>query len=205
MFTHNSNEVSIAFRKPEKQPIDKKPTGLWFAEDASWLDFCRTEQACSEAVYGEMGDAPADRGIHQWDVRTYHHYLDIDMSKIALLDTPERLARFTEEFTYKGDDPMGQMKAMMGMGIDWSEVATKYDGIFIPEAARQAAVRGTQPMSMDWLATYDAGSGCVWSKNAIKECRLCTPNELNQLGVKPLSSADKVSKRPSQWSANVGH
>ncbi len=205
MFTHNSSDAVINFKAPAKQPVDKKPAGLWFAQDNAWIEFARRESITSAMHDDDMLDDPASKGSKPWDIRPYHHNLELDMSKILVLDSAEKIYAFNEEFTYSGTDRQGQMKAMLGQGIDWAKVAQKHDGIFIPEKAlAEMPPLEEMPMELLWVASYDVGSGCVWNKDAIKECKLCTPEQLAELGVDNASMAEKVTQRPSQWSTKLG-
>jgi len=139
MYTHNSNTPLATLKFSDlTQASGIKPKGFWFALDDSWHDWCSSE------------------GMTSW-IGKYDIAVDLDMSNMAILDTPLKVLAFDSK--YKTDH--------FGLN-NWCMVADDYDGYYMSEEM-VFKFRLTQL----WVNALDIPSGCIWNKKpVIKVTRL---------------------------------
>ena len=140
--------------KPRPTPKDhhgSKPTGLWLSvvsEDGgdSWSDYCKTT------------DTP---------LKCWRTELLLNDDTIRWVRTPAEIDELTIEYGYCRVPEAEMFKDMIDHTrsvIYWERLAVKYSGIVIaphcPERRRQQDL---------WYYTWDCASGCVWSRNAVRE------------------------------------
>jgi hypothetical protein len=131
-----------------------KPNGMWFSivrEDGSdsWRDYCK------------------GRG---WATKSYRTELLLNRSTVLWMQTEAEIDKLTTEYGYCRVPEAEMHREMVDYtrsAICWKRLAGKYDGIVI---ALDCAERDQQ----EWYcySTWGCASGCVWSRNAIRECRL---------------------------------
>lgn len=142
-----------------------KPTGLWVSDESrgahGWLKWCTAENFRLDTLKYE-----------------YRVKLKPD-ARILYITSSVELDEFTNE--YKAPGPMDEdsvfikrMKKYRStyeppiMGIDWSRVAEKYQGIVISPYiwSMRLETRYT------WYYGWDCASGVIWDKDAIKSFEL---------------------------------
>lgn len=129
-------------KRKYQQEVEWKPNGLWYGIGWAWDDWCRTE----------MPD--------RYKYHKKHFFLDMDMSRILLIDSPEKMTSFAEE--YHRYPSWISKKELRNSWIDWKAVSIAYSGIEI------------SPYRFDfrhkylWYYGWDVSSGCVWDLSAIK-------------------------------------
>jgi hypothetical protein len=93
------------------------------------------------------------REMPEWE-KEDAYLLELDKSNMIVISNYEELLNFHKEF-----------KSENGY-IDWSVVASKYDGIEIAPHIREARWK------INWYSTWDVASGCIWTSNVIKSSKL---------------------------------
>lgn len=155
---HNSKLDSIVFIQPDQQPYEemrafRKPRGLWYGINQSWVEWCSTE---------EPG----------W-VHDHLHEVILDHSKILRVTNIKQFNAFEKEFGMI--DPMIKMleEKMPSFGgfsfgresIDWHKVAEQYSGLEITPYLWE------KRLTSMWYYGWDCASGCVWNANAVKDIK----------------------------------
>ena len=147
---HYAKEV---LRKEDLRPAQQwaehwqKPSGLWMTveqdgEDQCWRSWCEQEGYRLHAL-------------------KHVHEIDVNMTHMLVLDTPEAVIRFDDKYT--------QDKRRHFI-IDWTRVAEDFAGIFI------VPYQWNLRMSMiNWYYSWDCSSGCVWDTSHIRDVRLRLP------------------------------
>jgi hypothetical protein len=124
-----------------------KPDGLWVSADGDddWPSWCKDEdfRDCSKQVATEIV------------LRQDHGLL--------ILKTATAMTLFDREYGLDGEKPFSRRR------IDWPRVASRYTGIII--APYQWTHRLDGQLS-GWYYTWDCASGCIWSPDAVRECRV---------------------------------
>jgi hypothetical protein len=121
-----------------------KPSGLWYQFNNSWINLCIKNNKDAE----HMGRKPH----HAFEIKNYNITLDVDLSEIIILDTPEKVIEFSEKY---------------GNGvffIKWNDVANDYKGIEIPNYKSVSRYK--------WMNSWDISSGCIWDLSAIKNYKV---------------------------------
>jgi hypothetical protein len=127
-----SKNDSITYEKKEQRWKEGfKPEGLWYGIGTSWLDWVRIE-------------------MPEWEDE-HVFKIDVDKSKMLIIDTLEDLYLFTDK--YSGSDGL----------IYWKLVATEYDGIEISPYIREAR----DDERTWWYYPWDVASGCIWGEGVI--------------------------------------
>ena len=139
---HMSQDPNLQFKNvdPQNQPDSFKPKGLWYSMGTEWIEFIETAAG--------MGDRKKD----------YIYNIDTNDSTILTLGK-ENEKMFLKKYGVK-EPTMGKHY----YSIDWSSVATKWDGVEIL----------INPRELDnfWIwSTWDIASGCIWNINGIKSVR----------------------------------
>jgi hypothetical protein len=133
---HHTNEDVIITKDYPSQVNDYKPKGLWYDINLSWLDWC-------------------DGNMPDWTYKN-HFELDIDKSKILLIDTEKKLLEFDNAYSIQ----LTQRSSIKIM--DWESVSKKYSGIEI--SPYQYGCR----YDMLWYYGWDVASGCIWNFDCVK-------------------------------------
>ena len=103
--SHMTKRKALSLKKRYKQSNEEfKPVGLWYSLDDEWAEWCW----CS---------------MPQW-ITKYSHYLEVDLSRILVIETPDDLQRFEDEFSV-------QIRQSRFRSLNWKSVAEKYSGIEI--------------------------------------------------------------------------
>lgn len=122
------------------QRAASKPTGFWYGIDNSWIDWCESE-------------------MPEW-VTPHRYKLDIDMSKVLVVDTIEKMRDInkhvvnTDEYFHK-----------FNYDVDWAYFEKKgYKGIEIPRYMYELRMNH----DFFWYYSWDVASGCIWDTSIIK-------------------------------------
>lgn len=122
------------------QRASSKPTGFWYGIDNAWIDWCESE-------------------MPEW-VTPHRYKLDIDMSKVLVVDTIEKMRDMnkhvvnTDEYFHK-----------FNYDIDWTYFDKKgYKGIEIPRYMHELRMNH----DFFWYYSWDVASGCIWDTSIIK-------------------------------------
>ena len=122
------------------QRTASKPTGFWYGIDNAWIDWCESE-------------------MPEW-VTPHRYKLDIDMSKVLVVDTIEKMRDMnkhvvnTDEYFHK-----------FNYDIDWTYFDKKgYKGIEIPRYMYELRMNH----DFFWYYSWDVASGCIWDTSIIK-------------------------------------
>lgn len=143
---HHTDMQHIIRSKTYDQKVDYKPSGLWYGIDWAWEEWC----------IGNMPD---------WQHQN-HFELDVDMEKILVLDSVEKVDKFQSEFGEFSSWAKKLKTEIHGFDLDvisinWSNVSEKYSGIEINPY--QYSLRRKL-----WLSGWDISSGCIWNLSAVK-------------------------------------
>ncbi len=121
------------------QSTEFKPRGLWYSLGMEWIEFLRDE----------MPNGAKNR--------TYLYEIQINPSKVLIIDTEEKFIEFNSIYSIQNDEY-----------VDWKKVAQSYSGIEI------APYMWTFRMSHMWYYGWDVASGCIWKKDGIENIKLIT-------------------------------
>lgn len=83
--------------------------------------------------------------------------LDIDMSRILIINTPEDIIKFENKYRKNKDNFMSF--------IDWFEVSEDYRGIEIPNYIKLYNLCNDLP---NWFSGWSVSSGCLFTTEVIK-------------------------------------
>lgn len=142
---HTDSNIIFTNNFFHTQEREMKPRGLWYDIDSSWLDWCN-------------GNMP------EWTYKN-HFELEIDESKILIIDTKQKLLDFDKEYSRKITERLSFHY------IDWELVATKYSGIEI------SPYRYDCRFDLFWYYGWDVSSGCIWNFDCIKSTKKIEVNE----------------------------
>lgn len=132
---HTDRPIILSNNFFHNQKKDMKPKGLWYDIDSSWLEWCK--------------------GNTDWTYKN-HFELEIDESKILLIDTKQKLIDFDREYSVKIHETINLNY------IDWESVEKKYSGIEI------SPYRYDCRFSLFWYYGFDVASGCIWDFDCLK-------------------------------------
>lgn len=119
-----------------------KPKGLWYQIDGSWKEWC-------------------DMEMPDWAYRITHEYeLELDMSNMLVIDTPEKFIAFSNEYSRDYDEG----RIYHNKYIDWPLVASRYTGIEITHYFHQFRMDPEH----HWYYPWDLASGCVFDISIVK-------------------------------------
>lgn len=116
-----------------------KPNGLWYAMDDEW-------QAWSDEHNAEI-----------FTGYKYSHELDVDMSKVCVLDDVKNVMAFHWKYGY---DYEGNFKA-----IDWEKVNADYSGIEVRDYDELKLACSFR--AIIWLRNWAVSGGCIWDLSAV--------------------------------------
>jgi hypothetical protein len=158
MRVHHSREGNRSNAGPQvdgfTQKIGPKPEGLWYeCQDGSaelWRDFCQSGLTNGATRYDSSYNVVLkDDGYYILHITDEHHFMKFH--KMYSVNHP------ADPDGTKGFDKM----------IDWPKVAEHYAGI---EICPYLASKRNDDESF-WYYGWDVASGCIWSKDGIKELR----------------------------------
>lgn len=143
--TNNSSlEIPYIYRELK---LDFKPAGLWYDINNSWTDWCKENT--------------------KWKHEN-HFELEVDLSKILLLDSVEKTKAFHAEYsefasyyTHLPKDYKEDEWDWITKHINWKRVSEKYSGIEINPYWRWE-------FDATWYSSIDVSSGCLWDLSCIK-------------------------------------
>jgi len=121
-----------------------KPIGIWYDIDNSWTEWCK-------------------RNMPDWTYKN-HFELDIDESKILIIDTKEKLLDFDKQYSIPLSNRIGSIIGNISV-IDWTSVSNKYSGIEI------SPYRYDCRFGLFWYYGWDVASGCIWNFDCVKEIK----------------------------------
>ncbi len=132
--------------------VEHKPQGFWYACGTEWLDLVTRE------------DWKSHHGDH------FYNVILKPGANILRLSSPKDIDKFDAKYATH-DHPRG---------IDWSEVAEKYDGIEIcpHQDDRKFSTTG------GWYQTWDVASGVFWNADVVE-------------GIEEITSLGQLTKK--QW------
>jgi hypothetical protein len=135
----NSKAIRINLNRTYRdEPFWNKPDGLWLSDesDTGWKPWCDSER---------------------WNLDGFKHLhlIECDISKWLIINTPNKLTRFTKKYLSTSDFGLPY--------IDWQAVKAKYAGIII--SPYQWEHRHNPKTS--WYYGWDCASACVWDLSTI--------------------------------------
>lgn len=120
---------------------DLKPNGLWYAVGNEWQAWCEERKV----------------EVEKLTEYRYRYELDVDMSKLCVLDDVEPVMDLHWKYGYKHK---GNFTA-----IDWRRVMADYSGIEVRnyhELYFHCSFR-----AILWLQNWDVSGGCIWDLSAV--------------------------------------
>lgn len=154
MRIHHTNKKEIKNSYLYQQKLGYKPSGLWYGINWEWEEWCKSE-------------------MPQW-LHKNHFSLEIDTTKILILDSVKKIEDFHKEY---GELPDWMKKDKLKIiknheYINWEKVAEKYSGIEI--SPYQYSLR----FKLMWYYGWDIASGCIWSLDCIQSHKLITEEKI---------------------------
>lgn len=134
---HYSKDANFTLRAMQEQRRHSKPNGLWYACDEGWFNHCNYEMD------------------HRKESLKNRYLLTLDMSKILLLNTKDKVESFSYQYNWEKSEYRRFNE------IDWIKVAERYGGVECCPYFR--GLRQDYP----WYVGLDVPSGCVWDRSAI--------------------------------------
>jgi hypothetical protein len=143
--TVNTDNKEIELTRTYSQGQELKPRGLWYAIDNEWIEWCEGNT-----------DGWIKNGIIE---------LEIDISKMLIVETAEQLREFFDKFNYE---------VCKGIRyIDWGKIAQNYSGLEIRNYHNLKCGNAIPMMDSTWFWAWDVSSGCVWDLSIIKSFSHC--------------------------------
>lgn len=126
-----------------------KPVGLWVSVDGpdDWKQWCEVE------------------GWRDIDAQHHHRVTLHEDANVLHLASVEEMTAFHEEFSCP-DKVIAEASPLLATkfrAIDWTTVASRYQGIII--APYQWSLRLSE---LSWYYPWDCASGCIWDADAIQ-------------------------------------
>lgn len=137
----NTHSKEIDLTRTYAQGHDIKPKGLWYGIDNEWLDWC-------------------EGNMEEW-IKNEIIELDVDLSKMLILETPDQLKAFSDKYSYE-IIPHSTIKY-----IDWAKIAQDYSGIEIRNYYDLKYYDQFMRWEV-WFMAWDVSSGCIWDLSIIK-------------------------------------
>lgn len=132
-----------------------KPTGLWYSIDDGWAEWC----------YSSMP---------KW-IKKYSHYLEMDLSKVLILESPTDLQVFEDVYSFI--DQSGYRCP------DWKKVSENYSGIEIRNFHQLRLTRDANYLSRLWFYGWDISGGCIWDLSCVKSLKVEITPSLGQINL----------------------
>jgi hypothetical protein len=156
-----------------------KPSGIWYAIDNDWIDWCSSE-------------------IPHW-IGRYQQVLQIDHSRILVLKSIDDIKTFISKYKV---EPHPLLKFMWY--INWKAVASEYAGIEIHNYREIKWGEGYdfnryQDLGL-WFSAWDVSSGCIWDLSAIRSYHWAvTPRRYRTMRQKPKVAKLKMKQWMKRW------
>lgn len=131
---------------------DYKPSGLWISVDGedNW------EQFCAEESFRDLN-------------AQYRYQVELAPgANILRLSSAQALREFTAQHHPPKQHPYLGEGDFVDWPIDWTEVASLYQGILITPYQWECR---SDPGTF-WYYTWDCASGCIWDASAISSVKL---------------------------------
>lgn len=136
-------DLALTYKQDEKYEF--KPKGLWYSIDGEWLEWCE----------GNMPHWVKPRNIE----------IELDESKIIIIETAKQLRDFEERFGYDMISPIKGITACRLMQVRWSKVAECYSGI---EIRNYHKIKWSGDLNWStWFYGWDISGGCIWDLSII--------------------------------------
>jgi hypothetical protein len=152
--------VPYSVRQDNKGCVGKPNGGLWYGCGNSWIEWCLAE----------------DFGL-EW---SYVHEIDVDLSKIKVIDNIADFDLFSEKFgladefysRFVNQDFMPKFDR-----IDWKRLESLgFMGIEINPYLWKRRLSGGM-----WYYGWDCASGCIWNAEAVKFVKLIARFDKNRV------------------------
>lgn len=164
MRIHNTIKPIAGLHDVEQKSFERKPRGLWWAEDDHWRALV-ADGSAPGLIGRRVGGH--DYGVHLqagFQLLVLKSVADLlDFSREYGQPMPHAQEGFfwqrpgTRERYDPDQDPKMPSRARAFL-IDWPAVARRWDGIEIPDLLSE-----TSRPRIDWLDTdWGVGSGCAW-------------------------------------------
>lgn len=141
--SNNNRNNSLDLNKTYSQELDFKPSGLWYALNNEWCQWC-------------TGNFDSWLGQNNFE-------LDIDLSKVLVIKNSDDLMDFYN--TYK--------KVSQGSSlIDYVALSERYSGIEIDNYHILKRTKEIPILERLWLLSWDISSGCIWDLSIINNYSL---------------------------------
>ncbi len=127
-------------RMRKMQETEKKPFGLWYGFDNSWLDWVR--------------------GRYDYWQLSWLHTIEMDDSNVLRIENGIEIEAFTDEYS-EGGLAAGPRKTR---DIDWKKVSKTYSGIEIVPFLNDCNTR----VELFWYYGWDVACGCIWDPSVFK-------------------------------------
>lgn len=129
----NTNSPVLYLDKTySQQHADFKPHGLWYSIDDEWTEWC-------------TGNMP------EW-VRPHIIEIEVDLSNVLIIETPEQLVAFYEEYKI-------EIYSGFGLGsIDWKKITERYSGIEIINYHSMKWDNPLPTLHSSWFYAWDINS-----------------------------------------------
>lgn len=155
--SHTSKKKSLSLKIGYRQPIEEfKPNGLWYSLADEWTEWC-------------WGNMP------EW-VKKHSHYLDIDQSKMLVIETLEDLQKFEDRFSVN-------LTISKYISLNWEKVSLSYSGIEIRNYHQLKNQSSQLDYKRLWMYGWDVNGGCVWDLSCIKKIRTVETPRLGQINL----------------------
>lgn len=160
---HISVDPIQRFIKKRKQKIDRKPKGLWFGIDDSWISWSLENyfMGCNH-IYEVILDEEKILRIDNWK-----DFLEFEKEYEGIPEWKKSLEHFRREREFDLQYPEIAIHARRFTfcdHIDFPRFAQKYRGIEI------SPFRYERHLESPWYYGWDCASGCVWG--GVKELKL---------------------------------
>jgi hypothetical protein len=122
----------------------KKPNGLWYQINSSWVNLCIKNNKDAES----HGFEPH----YAFEIKNYNIIINVDLTNVVILDTRDKVIEFSKKYD-NGE-----------FFIKWNDVAKDYKGIEIPNYKSVNYYK--------WMNGWDINSGCIWDLTTIKNYKV---------------------------------
>jgi hypothetical protein len=146
-YHHYSNNIikSLENKKYEQNNLKLKPTGFWFCKNTEWYEWCIDQRFSISGIDNK-------------------YKLDINFEEILIIDTIEKLLKFTDEYSLPE-------QLYSGKRINWIDVSTKYKGIYFDNYLDIKYYLSVNNLMIDfvWYYSIDVSSGCIFNIDIVKD------------------------------------
>jgi len=141
----NSKEISL-HQKYAPEKVSFKPSGLWYALNLEWVEWCESE-------------------MPHW-VKQYNIKIEIDESKMLIIKNWNQLMDFIKLYA----TPLSER--YLAQQINWRKVIKKHSGIEIVNYHSMKWKNHHVLMNHMWFYGWDVDSGCIWDLSIIKNQKI---------------------------------